>query len=272
MKAQSSGISGEGTGRRRAKLVEGDTLSEAWLLAYEHLVEVRGKDVNLMVVMPGNGVEDSTIRSAIDNILPAGHIETVANTIFPQELYHPSLEERAASHLYDEYELAYSGIRMHRGNQRGTYFGRLVRWEATTSSNQLDAVIKRLRSAAQQVGPKSSAYEISVAGPGELGELRIQHPGDRSPMGFPCLSHISLTLVDGELHMSALYRNQHFIHRAYGNYLGLSRLLQFICIETGFRPGDIACWATHADAELADVNRRHALHLIGQCRAQQAVD
>ena len=84
-------------------------------------------------------------------------------------------------------------------------------------------------------------------------------------MGFPCLSHISLTLYKGRLNMTALYRNQHFIRKAYGNYLGLSRLLRFICREVGCEAGALVCVAAHADAELGN-GKRDINKLVLDCR------
>jgi len=83
---------------------------------------------------------------------------------------------------------------------------------------------------------------------------------------FPCLSHISLTLVRGRLNMTAVYRNQAFITRAYGNYLGLSRLLCFLATETATSPGEIEVVATHADAELGRGQRAIA-EFLERCRA-----
>jgi hypothetical protein len=114
-------------------------------------------------------------------------------------------------------------------------------------------------------GPLGSAYELAVATPNDArrspaestaqtagaGDLRVYTPGlDNSLRGFPCLSHISLTLVQGRLHMTAIYRNQHFIRRAYGNYVGLARLMRFFTQEVECEPGEILCVASHADAEL----------------------
>jgi hypothetical protein len=81
---------------------------------------------------------------------------------------------------------------------------------------------------------------------------------------FPCLSHISLTLVRGQLNMTAVYRNQAFITRAYGNYLGLARLLDFLATETDTRAGEIEVVASHADADL-DLGQRAITDLLSRC-------
>ncbi|WP_216325688.1 hypothetical protein [Deinococcus aestuarii] len=241
----------------QAALIARPNLSWAWLDALDRLVTQGGKAVNLTVVMPGDGGEDPGIRGALDGFIAANPsaaqpVETVAGTLFPNDLYFPHLGERAAPHLYATYREAYPFLRQHPGNVHGTYFGRLVAWERPGDEplNQLERVVERLRRELRGRGPKSSAYELSVVPAGGWDtELRVQRPDDTRLMGFPCLSHISLKLVDGQLHLCALYRNQFFIQRAYGNYLGLVRLLGFICHEVGCAPGEMLCLATHADAE-----------------------
>ena len=92
-------------------------------------------------------------------------------------------------------------------------------------------------------------------------------------MGFPCLSHISVTLFQGRLELTAVYRNQHFITKAYGNYVGLADLQAFIAAEAGCPVGDLLCVATHADAEIGSeggLGRNALEHLAGRCRAAMA--
>ena len=178
-------------------------------------------------------------------------VQTVANTIFPQAFYRPDSED-ARERLY----------RLHARTQRihsrrrypENYFNRLVSYPSSTGENvnQLEFIIaERLLTQLNKKGPGgplSSAYELGLTEPDA--DLRIHAPGkDRNIMSFPCLSHISLTLGDGRLNLAALYRNQQLVGRAYGNYLGLARLGQFIATEAGVQLGEILCIATHADAE-----------------------
>jgi hypothetical protein len=88
-------------------------------------------------------------------------------------------------------------------------------------------------------------------------------------MGFPCLSHISLTLHESAIHLTALYRNQGFVRKAYGNYVGLARIARFFATEVGVAVGEITCVATHADAEF-DVAGKTRLHeLVDLCRSSR---
>jgi thymidylate synthase len=266
------------------KLIQARNLSLAWLAGLEHLLNCGGKDINVVVEIEQAGEEDLHIRQQLDNFLAERSIHkgkeffpvaTVANTLFPQVFYQPHRGNEARSFLYQMHEQSFSVTQRHQANYYGTYFHRMVAWEGRHRNvNQLEPIIHRLREASGRSNPLSSAYEIGISEVEEgkleeapTEEIRIYQPGsDGRIMGFPCLSHISLTLFKGQLHLTALYRNQHFIRKAYGNYLGLSRLLLFLCQEIGCEPGGIVCIASHADAELS-IGKRFIIALVQQCIA-----
>lgn len=271
-----------------AHLVEGTNLSLAWVAAMEALLDLPGgKAVNFNVAFPAAANEDDGLCCEIDAFLDDREqrsedgellqVRTVANTIFPSALYHSHLGEGAADRLYENYTLS---MQMHRRRKRDkdTYFNRLTAYPVTPDPsnpldvelaphgtfNQLDYLVRRLR--VQRTSARlSSSYEIGVSGPLD-GELRVQAPlKDKRMSGFPCLSHISLTLADDHVHMTATYRNQTFITRAYGNYVGLGRLLRFVASETGAKVGEVEVVATHADAELG-LGARAVRALTTRCR------
>jgi thymidylate synthase len=256
-----------------ACLIEADNLSEAWLAAAKWLIgQPHGKAVNLNVVFTQGSTEVLPLRRDLDDFLAKVEdsknvygVETVANTIFPQGLYHPHLGERARTHLYRLYALSMEAHRR-RPRDRDTYFNRLVSYPGSSKAtfNQLDHVIDRLASQMRECipGPHSSAYEIGLSDP-LTDEFRIQVPGaDRNFYGFPCLSHISLTLERPRLHLTATYRNQFYVARAYGNYLGLARLGEFIAAEIGGQLGEVMCVATHADVQVNDFGRRRVEQFV----------
>ncbi len=150
----------------------------------------------------------------------------------------------------------------------------MIDWPTSkVRTNQLERIITRLQRNLTRINPLSSIYELSVGGSEDYpsqentADIKIRRPDkDTGIMGFPCLSHISLVLSKGRLNMTALYRNQHFIRKAYGNYLGLSRLLRFICREVGCEPGTLVCIAAHADAELSKRGKRDIKKLVQDCR------
>lgn len=270
-----------------AYLVQSTSPSRAWVEAMESLIELPGgKAVNFNVAFHAGVGEEDGVEAEIDEFLREHDLRhegevlkvgTVANTIFPDALYHPHLGAEAAARLYENYELS---MRLHRRRTRDkdTYFNRITAYPVAPDPrnpkdlelapdgtfNQLAFQVKRLRKQ-RASAHLSSSYEIGLSHPLDA-ELRIQAPlKDKRMSGFPCLSHISLTLMGDEVHMTATYRNQTFITRAYGNYLGLARLLRFIAIETETSPGEVEVVATHADAELA-VGSRAVPELVARCR------
>jgi hypothetical protein len=269
-----------------ADLIQRDGLSQAWIAAMELMLSRDGKGVNLNVAFQADVpdalavtaevdafIEDHDLRHSDGNLLTVG---TVANTIFPVALYHAHLGDLAAPRLYENYELS---MRMHRRRRwdKETYFNRLVaypvggladigdhRLNPDGTWNQLDYYVDRLRTQRETLR-LSSSYELGVSHPIDA-ELRVQAPfKDKRMTSFPCLSHVSLTLVDDRVHMNATYRNQTFITRAYGNYVGLASLLRFIATETGAQPGEVQVVATHADAELS-FGKRAVRELVARCR------
>lgn len=280
-----------------AILIEGRSFSEAWLSACLLLADHengKGKTVNLNVAFPAAIDGLPQVEAELDAFFgesrvtgkdrEALSINTVANTIFPASLYHPHLEEEAASRLYENYALSMDAHRRRKGDDKETYFNRLVAYPVGDERwNQLDYYVKRMKKQRESLR-RSSAYEIGVSHPldsdastdpveeesdGEPVDsgLRIQAPFIDKRMGsFPCLSHISLTLMDDHVHLTAIYRNQTFITRAYGNYLGLVRLTRFVAAETGAQPGEIEVVATHADVEFERFGATPVRELLERCR------
>jgi hypothetical protein len=267
-----------------AELTTSATISEGWVNGLQSLLSGEGKAVHVMVAIAAPA-EVPEVRAALDAFVHdqrpkqrerGNHLfspDTVANTLFPAAFYRPSGED--ARHRL--YQLHAEAQTVHgRRRQSESYFDRLVRWPGRDGEvNQLEALVQRLQAEIGRRGPKSSAYEAGIAGPddGEVlaagqdgGDLRVQAPGlDPCYIGFPCLSHVSVTLHGGAIHLCALYRNQHFISRVYGNYLGLARIGQFVATEVGCELGEIACVATHADAEIGTFGRRTLDELLATC-------
>ncbi|MFJ2007887.1 thymidylate synthase family protein [Streptomyces chartreusis] len=198
--------------------------------------------------------DDAAFRAELDRLRTGQGLEpleTIASTLFPS-----ALAARCAGphELAERYRRMYPVLKRYPGNRRGTYFGRLVSYPAASAAgvDQLGTVIDRLRT--QAAGTKmAAAYEIDIAAAEdavqEVGsELLVHAAGkDNSYRGFPCLSHISFQLGrDRRVHAAALYRSHFMFERAYGNYLGLGRLLAYIAEEAGLDCGTLTVVAGHA--------------------------
>ena len=262
------------------KVINVPNLSLGWLCGLEHLLDCGGKATHLHIAIENIHEENVEIRHLLDRFSEYKSVyptSTVANTIFPAALYYPHnpnlMGDKARHHLYQMYRQGDKVRRRIPANRSGTYFNRMIDWPGSGGKvNQLERIIVRLQSNRARNNPLSSNYELSIGGSEDCitqdntADIQIRLPGtDTGIMGFPCLSHMSLVLDKGRLSMTALYRNQHFIRKAYGNYLGLSRLLSFICQEAGCEAGELVCIASHADAELSK-GKRDIVRLVKDCR------
>jgi hypothetical protein len=232
------------------------------------------------------GTEIGSIRRVLDEALDAAGaylVDTVAETIFPASLYpDPGLDwspvlsaaecavlDAAAEALYDAYTGVLPMLRTVNANKSGTYFSRMISWPGKEAGgvNQLAARISRLRREHAAGRRTHNALDIDVAADGltdeeELRGLQVYASTDRRTRGFPCLTHVDLTLHHGRLHATAVYRHQYLIDKAYGNLLGLSWLMQFLCQQTGHELGELVVHATLADTQ----GRSRALKLARDAR------
>lgn len=235
-------------------------VTQAWVAACNKLDRKDNPDrtgLHTVVRIADPTSDDPVFRAELDRLRTARGLwplETVASTLFPA-----ALAARCASpdDLAERYRQMYTVIKRYPGNHRGTYFGRLVSYPAVSKSgvDQLGTVISRLR--AQAAGTKiAAAYEIDLAAATDTdmdteeagADLLVHTAGkDNSYIGFPCLSHISLQLDrDLRVHAAALYRSHFMFERAYGNYLGLGRLLAYIAQQAELACGTLTVVAGHA--------------------------
>lgn len=236
--------------------IERTTAAEAWAATFERVLSNGGVAVNAITSWTSD-IENGEIEATLDSFIlsrpkPGWPVLTVANTIFPVDLYDPDLGLEALEQFCEWYLI---GLEVSRSaSPGGEYCERLVAWEGPDGQvvNQLTDVASKLRrySDPGSTGYNySSNYELGVEHP--VLDLRAQMPGKNTdPYGFPCLSHISLTAVDGAVHLTALYRNQHLVSKAYGNYMGLTRLCSALCHHANLTFGSVTVVATHASAEV----------------------
>lgn len=68
--------------------------------------------------------------------------------------------------------------------------------------------------------------------------------------GGPCLQFVELLWNDDDsLDMVAVYRSHDYSTLALGNFIGLSDLLEFICLHTGKTPGKLTVHSVYAFIE-----------------------
>lgn len=247
-----------------ATYVTAGDIGQAWLRAYEALLDApRHQLINLAVDIADPLTEDLGVRTALERHLALMRarssrgswqsVHTVANTIFPISLYNPGRADSAAR-FFANAQMA-DRARHGRHSGWGTYIGRLIDYQLPggTRVNQLENMLRVLR------GDRNWAdlYEAPLTYPTETSTERaatcvdapVVGPGDRRRRGAPCLAHISITALDGRLHLTAQYRRHSYVARAYGNFLGLARLLNFLAVESGRQVGGMLVVGTHAEIE-----------------------
>ena len=236
-------------GKAVAVLVRGTSIYEAWLAAVRVLRVAPHRELfDLLAEVADPSIRDTDALDQVDVFLDSlGHqrLDGVARTIFPARL-----ADRSATReqLYARYERMLPRIkRRDTRNRRGTYFSRLITYPLADPSraNQIERVIHDLG-----VNPDRRMrhiYEMQVFAPGK----------DVRPEGFPCLSSLSAHVEDGRLRMAATYRNQYYVERGLGNFLGLAALQTFIASESGLPIGPLSVHAFHAelDGRVRDVDR-----------------
>jgi len=261
-----------------AIFIHGPNVSVAWVQGLEALLELDGETVNFTVAIDAPTTELPAIRGEVDSFIDERRrtktgiqrISTVANTIFPQSLYVERLGIDAETHLYEMERRSRPVTR--RRNSRGNYFERMVAWPGADGQtfNQLDQAITRLRRLREAGHQRGNQFEVGLATPAdEAIAMPVAVPGrDRQTIGFPCLSHVSLSLQKGVVHMSALYRNHEFLERAYGNYVGLGRLLRFVAHQSGWPVGELTC--VSASVTLGRFSKRSLNDLLKACQSAAA--
>jgi thymidylate synthase len=194
------------------------------------------------IVDPRVVEQDQQYVVALDDLLQRHgwqDTKSVANTIFPSDLARTS---RSRDRLYARYLRLHDGLRRaSKKNSKGLYFERLIRYPLQTDearANQLETIIQALQGA-RRPGGLYHAYELQIFSPGK----------DLRPMGFPCLSSLSAHVDGDRLRLSATYRNQYYIQKALGNFIGLAGLQRFIADHAGLKPGALSIHAFHAQID-----------------------
>jgi hypothetical protein len=195
---------------------------------------------------------------------------TVAETIFPAYEY----VRGGVDGVYQVYpEEIYPQIEKHPDARHwGSYAYRLLRRRDPTGKiyNPLESCIEKMRDRQ----PKRAAYEIGLGFGFDLATYDDDEDR-RYRMGGPCLSHLSFKFLEGKVHLTAIYRSHYYIHRAFGNLLGLARLQSFVADQVGVQSGPLVCHSTMAVAEHGnnfEWNKTDVRELVNRCRRHLEVD
>lgn len=259
-------------------LIDGTNISHVWGRAFLHIIDNPGKEISPLVVsLTGfsNGItnEDQSIRDALDNCLVTNSkqkVHTVANTIFPSSLWRQSKYDRKK--LFEIYIDTLPRIKAlaKSKNRRGLYFERLIAFgSGLQNGNQLEHIISEYTS---RPGVRRTMFQASIFDP------ERDHVRD-AQLPFPCLQHVSFVPQGHNLILNAFYATQQIFEKAYGNYLGLCRLGDFMAREMGLTFERMNCFV--GVAKLDTISKSHesltflkqaALNALQPTTDQQTMD
>lgn len=208
----------------------------------------------------GNVEEEPQIRSALADVLAAEEkqgIETVANTIFPRSLWNPAAPREL---LFKRYlDILPTIRRASRKNARGIYFERMITGGPTGHDNQLEFGIGTYLA---RRGVRRSVLQVAIFNPSRDHSAAAQ-------LGFPCLQHLTFAPSKQGLCVNAFYAAQYMVERAYGNYLGLCRLGQFVAHEMRLPLVRLTCFTGIAECEIGKAKLARVFRAIDGIVAEE---
>lgn len=225
-----------------SRTVEATSISDGWLGACRCLLDAPDHQATHLVVRMTEPLpEDLSLRADVEKVLAAAglqEVDEVRNTIFPAAL---ASDLPDPAELVDAYMEDYDVLRRFKGNQRGTYFGRICAYphpEGEPTPQLLNLLDKLKQSRA---GDRFRArYQLNIY---------AEHKDRQARMGFPCMAHLAFQLggeTKDRLDCLALYRAQDMLAKGYGNFLGLAELQEYVATQSGFEPGELTVIAGSA--------------------------
>ncbi|NOU20594.1 MAG: hypothetical protein HOO93_02195 [Methyloglobulus sp.] len=234
-------------------VIKGKTCPEVWLKACEYLLDKdvpKYEDYNLLLDIKSPfeiSENDKIIFNLVDEFLGSKggkRLDTVADTIFPSSFY-----KNGFDHMIEEYPKFIEKLpKKCLGSWGSTYAYRLMQTKELDGKNF--SPIKKIIENIRKNSSHGKRHELNLTS--FDGDIRIYDPnkGDDKFMGGPCLSHISIKVINSEfINLTALYRNHFYIERLLGNLIGLSKLQSCIAQETNLKPG---CLVIHSTAATLD--------------------
>lgn len=274
-------------------LPESSSLEQAWITVLGAAQTApRGQLLHAVVPISSPGLADPAVIALNDAMLAARSkhpVDRVASTVFPSSSYadpgfsyQPKMPpeqlailDSAAVDLYSRYQTMLPWLQTFDGNERGTYFGRLVSWPGKNGDgyNQLETRVRQLRGRRDLKWSSTNAADLTTDEPidadGGVG-LREYDAHDERLIGFPCLVHLNISVVQNRLSLLAVYRNWHLITKALGNLIGLSRLHHFLAQQTGYPVGELMVHAAVADAQHKPFTKTAITTLLDRAHAHLA--
>jgi hypothetical protein len=248
-----------------------ETCAAAWLSAASAVNASSGREAHNVIIDVAEPMSESAADRRVvqlaDEFLrskEAMPIQSVANTIFPQDIY----RRHGSPKLYDVYENVYEHIK--KQGDWGRYFERMIRRTKSDGKviNPLKDMVAKMHQHVHGGGKTfRNIYELTIADP--TLDIPIYDPErDAGPvMNRQCLSFLSFKLdEENRLMLTAVYRNHYYIERLLGNLIGLARLMAFVGHEAGVAVGPLTVVSTHAVVDAPKgASRKDVSQLLSEC-------
>jgi hypothetical protein len=222
-------------------LIQEPNFQLAWVSATRALMSNRWNVKSLAVHIANITSFDESLHYRYENFCQNHGLlgpKHVAYTIFPHGLYNRYNNADSLFEAYNRPGGFYDRLRHRARGGWGTYFRRMTYYETPGGiTNQLGSIVRC-------INERNNLYVAAYT-------MIIQKPGGETvrPRGGPCLNYLAVQMEPSQqntLGLLAVYRNQDFLNRAYGNYWGLCNLLHFLSDQTACLPGSLTCISSNA--------------------------
>jgi thymidylate synthase len=222
-----------------AGLIEAANISFAWIEATRYILGQQDYECTNLMVHIGSPTQTIPHVDTLYNNFCSQHdlteLRKTADTVFPNKAY--EIVGHNKERLFARRNRIHKVVK---GNW-GSYFNQMVNWteQGGNCRNQLNDIINYINN---RNAIYRKAYVIHITNP----ILHLQYT-----IGGPCLHSVYIQLKPDPRTMSllAVYRSHDFAVKAYGNYLGLGNLLNFLCEQTNFAVGTVTCVSSTAFIE-----------------------
>jgi thymidylate synthase len=263
--------------------IEARSCANAWAAACKSIMATKNEGYNVIIDVANpvkHDAKDNTAISLVDKFLKLhdqSPIVTVANTIFPQALY----EAHGAPRFYEIFHRDFDRF-SREAKGWGQYFDRMTRWKVAGGETiyPLQDLIAKLKKNEEKQKRVRAIYEMAVTGP-SLGtavlpeqdeeetdlDLTIYAPGpDRNrALSGPCLGYLSFKRhTDGDLLLTAVYRNHYYMTKLLGNLIGLGELQAFVANEAALKVGSLTVVSTHAEIDMEGGWKTHEVRELAE--------
>ena len=224
-------------------IVHGDSITECWLKALITMANEKCWGLSPVIANYSTNLPSPPYQEDLEHELneylgsvKQPQIDTTASTIFPKSL------TGGNESVFDRFDKVWKYVKKDTRNYKGHYFRRLVAFNEKSGVpiNQLKHIIQTyngIEGVRNPVHRRSALIAMTF-------DPSIDHTA-QTMRGFPCLQQVCfIPKKNGKMVLNAIYAMQHLADRAYGNYVGLKDLGDFMASQMGLELDEINCIAS----------------------------